>query len=149
MSIPRKTLVSEAGPSVVTAFLHSLLTRTPTILLATWALVSAAAAGAQETTPALGPDGGLLYDDNCRACHGRAGGAPSPAMTRMMEDLISVTDPVFLAETPDDSLISVVETGRGRMKPFADKLSHEEILAIVRFLRTFEVTASVPRSEVP
>jgi hypothetical protein len=35
------------------------------------------------------------------------------------------------------------------MKPFADKPSHEEILAIVRFLRTFEVTASVPRSEVP
>jgi hypothetical protein len=58
-------------------------------------------------------------------------------------------DPVFLAETPDDSLISVVETGRGRMKPFADKPSHEEILAIVRFLRTFEVTASLPRSEVP
>jgi hypothetical protein len=64
----------------------------------------------------------------------------------MMENLTSVTDPVFLAGTPDDSLIS--ETGRGRMKPFSDKLSHEEILAIVRFLRTFEVTAS-PRSEVP
>jgi hypothetical protein len=35
------------------------------------------------------------------------------------------------------------------MKPFADTLSHEEILTIVRFLRPFEVTAPVSRSEVP
>ncbi|HYO45824.1 MAG TPA: cytochrome c, partial [Gemmatimonadota bacterium] len=56
-------------------------------------------------------------------------------------NLTSVTDPVFLAATPDDSLISVIETGRGKMKPMADKVSHEEILAIVRYLRTFEAAA--------
>jgi mono/diheme cytochrome c family protein len=118
-----------------------------TILFATSGLVFAATAAAQETTPVLEPDGAVLYDGNCRTCHGPAGGAPSPAMLRMMENLMSVTDPVYLAETPDDSLISAVETGRGKMKPFADKLSHEKILAIVRFLRTFEAAAQAPPSE--
>ena len=118
-----------------------------TILFATSGLVFAATAAAQETTPVLEPDGAVLYDGNCRTCHGPAGGAPSPAMLRMMENLMSVTDPVYLAETPDDSLISAVETGRGKMKPFADKLSHKEILAIVQFLRTFEAAAPAPGPE--
>jgi mono/diheme cytochrome c family protein len=120
-----------------------------TILIAASGMVFAATAAAQEPTAAPEPDGAALYDDNCKTCHGPAGGAPSPAMMRMMENLSSITDPAFLAETPDDSLISVTETGRGKMKPFAEKLSHEEILAIVRFLRTFEVAAPAPGPEVP
>jgi cytochrome c oxidase cbb3-type subunit 3 len=120
-----------------------------TILFAAAGLVFAASAAAQENTPVSAPDGAVLYDDHCKTCHGPAGGAPSPAMLRMMENLSSITDPAFLAETPDDSLISVAETGRGKMKPFADKLSHEEILAIVWFLRTFEVAAPAPSPEVP
>jgi mono/diheme cytochrome c family protein len=70
-------------------------------------------------------------------------------MVRMMENLTSVTDPVFLAETPDDSLISVIETGRGKMKPMADKVSHEQILAIVRFLRTFQAAAPAAEPAEP
>jgi mono/diheme cytochrome c family protein len=117
------------------------------MLFAASGMVFAATAAAQETVPA--PDGATLYDANCATCHGPAGGAPSPAMVRMMENLTSITDPVFLAATPDDSLISVIETGRGKMKPMADKVSHEEILAIVRYLRTFESAAPAPGPEVP
>jgi mono/diheme cytochrome c family protein len=120
-----------------------------TILLATSGMVLAATAAAQETAPAPEPDGAALYDDNCKTCHGPAGGAPSPVMLKKMENLTSVTDPVFLAETPDDSLISVTETGRGQMKPLAEKLSHEEILAVVRYLRTFEAAAPAPGPEAP
>ena len=118
-----------------------------TILFAASGMVFAATAAGQETVPEL--DGAALYDGNCKTCHGPAGGAPSPAMMKMMENLTPVTDPVFLAETPDDSLISVIQTGRGKMKPLADKLSHEEILAIVRFLRTFEAAAPAEGPEGP
>jgi len=118
-----------------------------TILFAVLGMVFASAAAAQETTPV--PDGAALYDSNCKSCHGPAGGAPSPAMARMMENLASVTDPAFLATMPDDSLVSVIQTGRGKMKPFADKLSQEEILAIVKFLRTFEAAATPAGPETP
>jgi len=118
-----------------------------TILFAALGMVFASAAAAQETAPA--PDGAALYDGNCKSCHGPAGGAPSPAMTRMMENLTSVTDPALLATMPDDSLISVIQTGRGKMKPFAEKLSQEEILAVVKFLRTFEAAATPAGPETP
>jgi mono/diheme cytochrome c family protein len=100
--------------------------------------LSPANAAAQEAAAAPEPDGAALYDSNCKSCHGPAGGAPSPAMMGMMENLTSITDPAFLHATPDDSLVSMTQTGRGRMKPFADKLTQEEILAIVKFLRSFE-----------
>jgi mono/diheme cytochrome c family protein len=97
-----------------------------------------ATTAAQEAAAAPEPDGAALYDSNCKSCHGPAGGAPSPAMMGMMENLTSITDAAFLHATPDDSLVSVTQTGRGKMKPFADRLSQEEILAIVKFLRSFE-----------
>ena len=103
--------------------------------------LSATTAAAQEAAATEEPDGQALYDQDCKLCHGPAGGEPTAAMVKMMENLGSVTDPAFLAETPDDSLTSVIETGRGKMKPFADKLTDEEIAAIVKFLRTFEAPA--------
>lgn len=120
-----------------------------TILFAATGLIFAATAAAQENTPASEPDGATLYDEHCRTCHGPAGGAPSPAMVKMMENLTSVTEPTLLGETPDDSLISVIETGRGKMKPLGDTLSHEQILAIVRFLRAFEAAAPGAAPEAP
>lgn len=111
-----------------------------TVLGAVFAL-AAPTATAQEAVATQEPDGQALYDKNCKSCHGPAGGAPSPAMLKMMENLTSITDPAFLAQTPDDSLISVTETGRGKMKPFAEKLTKEEIVAIVKYLRTFEAAA--------
>ena len=119
-----------------------------TILFAALGMVLAATAAAQEDTPATEMDGAVLYDEHCKKCHGPAGGVPSPAMLKMMENLTSVTDPVLLAETPDDSLINVIEVGRGKMKPLAEKLSHEQILAIVRFLRTFEAAPPPEGQEV-
>jgi mono/diheme cytochrome c family protein len=129
------------------------------ILFAALAVVfalGAPTAAAQETPSATEPDGQALYDQQCKKCHGPAGGAPSAAMMKLMENLGSVTDPAFLAATPDDSLISVIEQGRGKMKPFSGemaeeghRLTREEILAIVKFLRTFEAAAPAPGPEVP
>ena len=108
---------------------------------------SAQEAAAEEAAAPQEPDGQALYDEHCKKCHGPAGGEPPAAMVKKMENLESVTDPAFLAETPEDSLISVTENGRGKMKPFAEKLTREEIIAIVSFLRTFEAaqdSASAP-----
>lgn len=108
--------------------------------------VSVPTAAAQEAAAQQEPNGQALYDEHCKKCHGPAGGEPPAAMVKKMEDLTSITDPAFLAETPDDSLISVTEEGRGKMKPFAEKLTKEEIVAIVNFLRTFEPAADEEES---
>ncbi|MBI4205106.1 MAG: cytochrome c [Betaproteobacteria bacterium] len=86
---------------------------------------------------AAAQDGKALYEKQCKSCHGPAGGAPVPAMVKQM-NVRSITDPAVLAKTPDDTLIGVIEKGRGKfMKPFAGKLKHEEVVAIVKYLRTF------------
>lgn len=102
-------------------------------------LLGPQAAAAQD--PATAPDGQALYQEHCQKCHGPPGGAPPAAMLKLMDNLTSVTDPAFLATAPDDSLISVIETGRGKMKPLSEKLSKDEIIAIVRYLRLFETPA--------
>lgn len=114
--------------------------------LGTFFGLGAPSAVAQEAAAEPEPNGQALYDEYCKSCHGPAGGEPSPAMVKMMENLESITDSAFLAETPDDSLISVTEKGRGKMKPFAEKLTKEEIVAIAHFLRTFEAAADEEES---
>jgi mono/diheme cytochrome c family protein len=120
-----------------------------TIFFAVWGMVLTATAVAQETTPAAEVDGAALYDEHCKTCHGPGGGAPPPAMLRRMENLTSVTVPAFLAETPDDSLVGVIQTGRGDMKPLADELSLDQVLAIVRYMRTFQAAAPAAPAAAP
>ena len=123
------------------------------------AMVLLASSAAAQETPAAEPDGQALYDQHCKKCHGPAGGSPPAAMTRLMENLTSVTDPAFLAATPDDSLVGVIQQGRGKMKPFTGELAEEdhrltseEVLAIVKFLRASgpaPTPTEVPQSAEP
>lgn len=94
-------------------------------LLATLALGTRMAA-------AQTPDGGALYKQQCATCHGAAG-VPAPAMAKALA--IPTLDAAFLAKVSDDSLSAVVKNGAGKMKPFKDKLSAEQIAAVVKYVR--------------
>lgn len=95
------------------------------------ALLAALAAGAKEAA-AQGPDGGAVYQQQCATCHG-ATGAPAPAMAKALA--IPTLDAAFLAKVSDDSVAAVVKNGAGKMKPFKDKLSAEQIVAVVKYVR--------------
>ena len=105
----------------------------------TAAVVVATAHGAQQPDAAVGdgrqtPEGKVLYLKNCRQCHGVAG-TPSPQSKRKYDKIKDFTDPEFFKARSDDSLRVVIAKGAGRdLNGFGDKLSKEQIGAVVEYL---------------
>ena len=94
------------------------------------------------TAAAQAPDGAALYRQNCRACHGTAG-TPSAQIRVVYKRIPSLADPAFQAARSDDSLVAVVTNGVGKdMKPFKGKLSHEETVAVVKYVRGLAASKS-------
>jgi mono/diheme cytochrome c family protein len=82
------------------------------------------------------PDGAALYRQNCRSCHGGTG-VPPARMLALYPSLKTLADSAFLRARSADSIAAVIRRGAGRdMKPFADRLSNQEILAIAKFVKT-------------
>lgn len=88
-------------------------------------LVVVASRGSEDA--AVPPDGERIYATNCASCHGdRAEGL---FRFPRLAGVVSEKYP-----NPDDQA-AVVRSGRGEMPAFADKLSPEEIRAVVEFTR--------------
>lgn len=87
---------------------------------------------------AQGIDGKALYLKNCRSCHGTTGTPSKQALRETPK--IAKLDQAFLAARSDDSLRVVIANGAGKdMKPFKEKLTAQEIDAVVKYLRTLGV----------
>jgi mono/diheme cytochrome c family protein len=95
-------------------------------------LLAAAAARAADA-----PD---TYAKNCSSCHG-ADGAGHTRAGKMLgaKDL---TDAAYQKTFTDDQAFTALKTGltddagKAKMKPFADKLSDDEIKTLVTYVRT-------------
>ena len=86
------------------------------------------AAPAAIVEAAGGVDGAVVFGDNCAVCHGGDGSGgigPRLAGGRV----------VTVYPDPADQ-IAVVTTGRAGMPAFAEKLTEEEIAAVVDYTRT-------------
>lgn len=100
------------------------------------------AAHAKQPSP-VGPgvqsvDGKAIYLKSCRECHGVVG-APTKAALRKYPKIGNFTDPAFFKTRKHEDLIKAVEKGKGRdMKGFSEKLSGEEINAVVAYIHTLE-----------
>ncbi|MEW6303981.1 MAG: cytochrome c [Verrucomicrobiota bacterium] len=82
-----------------------------------------------------------LWDKHCASCHGKDG----VGNTRMgkQSGVKDYTDPKVQAEMKDDVALAsvkngITEKGKDRMKPFKDKLSDDEIKALIAHMRTFK-----------
>ena len=83
-----------------------------------------------------GPDGRMLYLKNCRQCHS-ATGAPSSETKAKYAKIKSLNDSAFMATVPDDSILTVIRKGAGKdMKSFGDRMNNDEILAVLKYVRT-------------
>ena len=86
--------------------------------------------------PRVDPDGRTLYLKNCRQCHG-ATGLPSSETKHKYSKIKALNDSAFLASMPDDSILAVIKHGAGKdMKSFGDRLNHEEMEAVLKYVRT-------------
>lgn len=84
------------------------------------------------------PDGKEIYLKQCKECHGVIG-VPTKASQRKYDKIPSFADPEFFKSKKDAELLKAVTEGKGRdMKGFADKLSKDEIKAVVEYIHTLE-----------
>jgi cytochrome c oxidase cbb3-type subunit 3 len=80
----------------------------------------------QAPTPTL--DGRQIYSDNCARCHGDKGEGDKKGIPLISGHAIMHTEAEY---------ISQVENGKkGKMPAFKDKLSADEIAAVVTYIRT-------------
>jgi len=81
------------------------------------------------------------WEKNCAACHGKDG----KGQTKMGQKAGAkdYTDAKVQAELKDDQAFKnikagITEKGKEKMKPFSDKLTDDEIKALVVYVRTFK-----------
>lgn len=107
------------------------------------AIVSLSSAGSRilrapgfAAAPQADPDGRTLYLKNCRQCHG-ATGEPSSETKHKYPKIKALNDSALMARIPDDSILAVIKRGAGKdMKSFGDRLNHEEMEAVLKYVRT-------------
>jgi mono/diheme cytochrome c family protein len=76
--------------------------------------------------------GDAIYKASCQSCHGSSG-TPNPGMAKMM-DIKAAKD--YTASEAE--MIAAVKDGKNKMKPFAGKLTDDQIKAAVDYFRTLK-----------
>ena len=105
---------------------------------ATLAWLSLVGALSFGSTPATAADVKANWDQHCVACHGGDGkGQTKAGRKAQVKDL---TDPKYRKTLEDDKMFKAVkegmkEGGKEKMKPFGDKLSDEEIKALIVLIK--------------
>ena len=86
-------------------------------------------------------DATQTWNVNCAACHGKDGkGDTMMGHKLQMKDLTDAKVQAALTDEQATKIIKdgVVEDGRTKMKGFADKLSDDQIKALVAHVRSFK-----------
>ncbi len=93
------------------------------------------------TSAALAADVKANWEKHCQKCHG-ADGKGETKMGRQ-SGAKDYTDPKVQAELTDEKAIKIikegiVEKGKKKMDPYGDKLTDDEIKALVAYIRAFK-----------
>ena len=93
------------------------------------------------TCNSLAADAKENWEKHCQKCHGPDG----KGQTKMgrQSGVKDYTDPKVQAELKDENAIKIikegiVEKGKKKMDPYGEKLSDEEIKALVAYIRGFK-----------
>ena len=82
------------------------------------------------------------WDKNCASCHGKDGKGETKAGKKA--DVKDLTDVKYQGSFTDEQMSQQItegmkdKTGKERMKPFREKLSSDEIKALVSFVRNLK-----------
>src|SRR6185436_17956505 len=84
-------------------------------------------------------DVGANWTKHCAACHGKDGKGQTKA--GKLAGVKDQTDPAYQATLKDDKMFQSIKAGlkegdKEKMKPFAEKLTDEEINALIAHVRT-------------
>jgi mono/diheme cytochrome c family protein len=76
-----------------------------------------------------------VYKTKCAACHGPMGDASTPAGKALK--VPSFTSEAVLKET-DANMLAIAMNGKGKMPAWNDKLSADQLRALIAFIHTFQ-----------
>jgi len=83
--------------------------------------------------PSAAGDGAALYQSiGCAVCHG-ANGKGNP----QMKDIPNFTDAAWQKKTDDAAMINVIKNGKPPMPAYKNRLTDEQIKALVAYIRAF------------
>jgi mono/diheme cytochrome c family protein len=77
--------------------------------------------------------GKVLYEQNCLACHGETGYGNGPAAAGLKTKPFDLT--VHALQHDESYFIAVLTDGRGEMPAFKGKLTTQEMLNLVQYMR--------------
>ena len=84
----------------------------------------------------MAEDGGQdVYKAKCQMCHGADGVGATPA--GKLAKIVSFKDPSIVSSS-DADLGAIVNKGKNKMPSFDGKLSHDQIEAVVAYIRTLQ-----------
>jgi mono/diheme cytochrome c family protein len=79
------------------------------------------------------PDGKALYESKCTMCHDQQG-----TPKKMGEGSANLGDPKWQAQNSVEAVVKVITEGKGKMKPYKERLSAEEIAAVAAYVKTLK-----------
>ena len=97
-------------------------------------------ASAALSTPAFGADlakGKSIYGEKCVKCHGEKGKGDGRKAADLEKKPADYTDKAKMAKFTDEDLKKAVKEGKKPMPAFGKKLSDEEIVGVIAYIRTF------------
>lgn len=95
--------------------------------------IVASRAGSAATVAAEPRSAAELYSKNCASCHGRDGRAKTfKARINHARDL---SDSEWQNKVSDERIFNSIMNGKGKMPPYAKKLSGQEIDSLVPYVR--------------
>ena len=83
---------------------------------------------------AQGADGKAVYDANCKKCH-HDDGKPMAGIKKMNPKIAEFSAAFFAKQTDAEMLLAIKE-GKGKMKAFGNKLSADEMTAVLKYIKT-------------
>jgi cytochrome c553 len=91
------------------------------------------AAAISTSAAAQGADGKAVYDANCKKCH-HEDGKPSAGIKKM-NPKIEEFSAAFFAKKTDAEMLKAIKEGKDKMKPYGEKLSAEEMAAVLKYIK--------------
>ena len=84
--------------------------------------------------PAFGEDSGAdSFKIKCAMCHGADGKANTPAGKAFKA--VSLKDPMVV-NSSDEELSTIVKNGKNKMPSFKDKMTEDQVKAVITYIRT-------------
>jgi len=99
-------------------------------------------------SPAPVLSGRGLFEAHCAVCHGPTGKGDGPGARVILQRIPDFTDPAAMGKVTDRFLFDIIQKGSSQfgrsnaMPSWGMKLSHDEIRALVAYIRSLEAAPS-------